>query len=190
MAVTTNISPNNAYRERLVACSTAGGLLTSNVPGFRKVAAADTVIRFPIEKPGNHMAIMYFTPNASSAGYYAQIDIAYANNTTDPAWAGKKTTFGSGIPTTVESAWARYVSTTIVEEIASSMAGAFMLGPIDTARYACNFGGTSSNITDKYEGFINVMVGLSSEAAGTAASHDALSASAQTCYVGAFTIPE
>lgn len=194
MAVSTNISPNHAPWNKLVKVSTAGRLVSSDyeIPGFRMATAQDTVIRIPIEHPGDEIALMIVMPAVSSAAYYAQVDVAYCNQSTDPGWAGGNYTVTAGstapVPSTVEGAWKHFISTAVVGQVTASKADAWMI-QLDTAPFAFNYGGTSSDITDANESFINIMVGQST--AATAASHDALSTAANCplTYVAAFSIP-
>jgi len=153
-------------------------------PGFRGATAAnDIVVRIPIERIGQKLGVTVIQTAVSSAAYYPQIDVAYGNNSTDPAWAGRNYKFASGVPSTVEGAWKHFISTAAIGQVTASIASAYMI-VLDTAPFACNFGGTSSNITDEHENFINVMVGQSS--AATACSHDTLStaASANVFWIG------
>lgn len=194
MAVSTNISPMNGYLSKYKECSTSSTAMvpTSDMllvfPGFRGATAAnDVVVRIPIERPGQKLGVTVIQTAVSSAAYYPQIDVAFGNNATDPAWAGRNYTFASGVPSTVEAAWQHFISTAAIGLVTASIATAYMI-VLDTAPYACNFGGTSSNITDARENFINVMVGQSS--AATVCSHDTLStaASANVYWVGAVSL--
>lgn len=188
MAVSTNISPSHARRERYIKVSTAAGLSpTSLLPGFRRATAQDTVIRIPIEHPGDEMAIMVIQDAVSSAAFYPQIDVAFGNCVTDPGYGGRNYKFSSGEPSTVENAWRQFISTAVIGQVTGSKADAYMI-VLDTAPFACWFGGTSSNITDPHEAFINVMVGQSS--AATVSSHDQLSTAANCpiAFVGMFSM--
>jgi hypothetical protein len=188
MAVTTDISPQHFYYERMLITSTAAGVMTSdaNPPGFRMATAVDSVIRIPIEKPGENMGLMIMMSAVSSAAYYAQLDIAYAN-TTDPGWAGRNYAFSSGVPSTEANAWRQIISTAVVGQVTASGLNLYCV-KLDTAKYACNFGGTSSAITDKQENFINIMVGQSTKS--TVSSHNAMSQILDTVYVAAVSLPK
>jgi hypothetical protein len=129
--------------------------------------------------------LMIITDAASSAAYYAQVDIRKPG-TTDPAWAN---TGNYGITSTVDGAFKSFISTAVIGTVTASQAVAYTL-MIDTAEFALNFGGTSSAITDTYENFIDVYVGQSSKA--TISGHNAANANISTgvgYFIGAFQVP-
>lgn len=187
--VSTDISPNHGYYNRLVQVSTNTTVTVQpssvGIPGFAMATAADLPIRIPIESPGERMMLMVITDAASSVANYAQIDIRYANNSTDPGWAGK----GYAVTSTVDAAFKSFCSTAVIGAVTASEAKAYCIC-IDTAPFACNFGGTSSAITDTYESFIDVYVGQSTKAGGN--GHNAANAVISTgvgYFVGAMSVP-
>lgn len=187
---TTNISPNHFVLNKLTRCSsntTVTVIPTSaGIPGFAITTAADIEVRIPIEHPGDRLGLMFIADAVSSAAYYMQVDIAYGNNSTDPAWGGRPYKFSSGVPSTVDLAWCSFISTAVIGTVTASECVAYSL-MIDTAQFACNFGGTSSAITDKNENFINVMMGQSS--AATISGHSTANANVNLCnFVGAFSL--
>src|SRR5512133_518202 len=190
--MSTNFETKFAYRNRLVAVSTAAikssaatGFPSTEAtwvpPGFKKTTVG-AQCQFPIEKPGAQMFlhVMYDSPcTGSTAGCYAQVDVMKAVGSYSPAWAGQS---GGTIASSGETFWDSFLSTSLF--IATSTeAESYVLGPIDTAKYAQNFGGTSSNSIDKYQNFLAVMIGYSTTA--TAATHDALSTNAP---IGAYYV--
>lgn len=146
---------------------------TYTVPGFMKCTVGEQV-QFPIEHAGDAMTLLviYDAPCTGSTGAYPQVDVMKGAAGYTPAWGGDK---GATIASSNEEAWASFISTAPFTAT-STEAELFILGPIDTALYAQNFGGTSSNSIDKYQNFLAVMVGYSTTSAK--ATHDALSTNA------------
>jgi hypothetical protein len=187
MAVTTDIHPNIAYREKLRECSTSihTTTLTTELtyPGFRCAIATDTIIRFPIENPGHSHFLMAMFAGCSSVAQYPQIDIQMAN----PGYPGSRE---QAHASTVEANWWHYRSTAI-QACTATECNAYILGPIDLNRHLCTFGGTSSAITDAWQSFIAVSAGMST--ANANATHAALSTgdgSTTVKWIGMFEIPE
>jgi len=179
MAVTTDISSILAYRDRVVLGSSSLGSTTltteGEFPGFRCCTIADTIVRFPLQYSGGKVVLMGFFATATTVNNI-QFDIAYGNNTTDPAWGGRNVVYSSSVPSTKNAAWVSYASTAVTGGTATESAF-YTLGPIDTAKFAMNFGGASSAIQDKYENFIYVMAGACTGLTGPVA-HAVLSTSA------------
>ena len=184
----TDSSPNHAFLNRLVQTSTNTTATVQpssvGIPGYLMATAADIVFRFPLEHMQDRVAFHIITDAASSVANYLQVDVRYAN-TTDPGWMGK----GYGITSTVDAAFKSFISTAVIGTVTASQAVGYMLA-FDSAPYACNFGGTSSAITDKYENFIELTCGQSTKA--TIGGHNAVNAIISTgvgYYVGMFSIP-
>lgn len=182
--MSTNIETKFAYRNRFVAVSTAvvkssaatafiSTEATWTIPGFKETSVG-AMVQFPIEKPGAPMLIdiVYDSPCTGSTGAYPQIDVMKAVATYTPAWGGKTQ---ATIASTIEDSWVHFVSTAAFTAT-STEAESWAIRLNDTARFAQNFGGTSSNSIDKYQNFLAVMIGYSTTSA--AASHDALSTNA------------
>lgn len=187
--VSTDISPNHFYYNRLVQTSTNTTVTVQpssvGIPGFAMATAADLPIRIPIENPGEALALMLITDAASSVANYAQIEVRYANRTTDPGWAGKD----YAVTSTVDGAFKVFCSTDVIGAVTASEAKAYTI-ILDTAPFACNFGGTSSAITDAYESFIEVYAGQSTKAGGN--GHNAANAVISTgvgYFIGAMSVP-
>jgi hypothetical protein len=193
--MSTDISPVHATWGKLTRASSNTTVTvfpsSAGIPGFAMATAADVVVAIPIEKPGNPIMLAYIASAASSVAYYPQLDIAFGNGSTDPAPM-------SGVAyanlSTVDLAWKGYISTAIHGGTAASEAVMYTL-MIDTAKFAHNFGGTSSAIQDTYESFIYVMPTYSSKA--TVSGHSAAAAlvagalSTDTAlFVGAFQTPQ
>jgi hypothetical protein len=137
---------------RSTAGSSGVALPTSaGFPGFTLSTIADNPIRFPLTNSHGQITIMYMTNAASSVANYASLDVRYGNKSTDPAWAGR----GYAVTSTVDKAFATFMSTAVIGAVTASEFIAYTV-TLDTAPFACNFGGTSSNITDAYESFIEV----------------------------------
>jgi hypothetical protein len=181
MVVSTHFQTNVARRGKIIAISTqyasTSALYFSTsfdigdvIPGFI-YATGHTYINFPLETGVKDVAflIIYDGPSTiASTDRYAAISVQLR-----PSTAGGFT--GSLYDSTVEAAFERFYSTAAF--VASSTeAQAFIFGPIDTYRYACNYGGTSTGDVDKYQNFIRMMVGHSTASAGC--THDALSTNA------------
>jgi len=193
MAVTTDISSILAYREKVVVGTSGLGTTTltteDTYPGFRCCTIDDTIVRFPLQYPGGKAILMGFFATATTVNNI-QFDIAYGNNSTDPAWAGRGYTYSSAVPSTVNAAWKSYASTAVSASKATEC-DFYTLGPIDTAPFAMNFGGTSSAIQDKYESFIYVMAGACTGLTGPV-THQKLSTSAAITnhkWIGMIEIP-
>jgi len=185
MVVTTDITSNLAQREKLIKTSTsdiAYTVSTNQLPGFRKSTAVDTVIRFPIQKPGNEMVFMLQMGPASS-GHYAQVDLHYAPDSQGGyAWGSHPVTYMS----TSSKAWASFVSTAVIGATSTESAS-YMFGPIDTAVYGLNFGTTSSGIIGDLQYFIAMMVGFST--ASAACTHAKLSTGIEPIQIASIEIP-
>ena len=188
--MSTDISPNHFVLNKLTRCSsntTATVIPTSaGIPGFAMGTAADVVIAIPIEHPGDNFGLMIITDAASSEAY-AVVDIAYGNGSTDPAPM-------SGVAyanlSTVDLAWKSFISTAVIGTVTASEAVAYTL-MIDTAKFAHNFGATSSAIQDAYESFIYVTVGQSTTATGSGHNADnAVISAGVGHFVGAFQVPQ
>ena len=189
--MSTDISPNHATWGKLTRASsntTVTMIPTSaGIPGFAMSSAADVVVAIPIEKPGNPIMLVMICDAVSSAAYYPQLDIAYGNGSTDPAPM-------SGVAyanlSTVDLAWKGFISTAVHGGVTASEQVMYTL-MIDTAKFAHNFGATSSAIQDAYESFIYVTPGQSSKA--TVSGHNAANANISAgpaTFIGAFQVPQ
>jgi hypothetical protein len=163
---------------------TSDGMNTSDLdlPGFRLCTAVGTAIQIPIEEAGKEFGLLCMLPCYESTAYYPQIDIQRGNEGYAPGSALKAQL------SSVEVNWDHYVSTSPFGDT-SSYLSMWTIGPLDTARYACNFGGTSSNSIDKRQNFITIMVGYSSKAAGIPETHAKMST--QVCggmWIGAIQL--
>ena len=186
MVVTTDITSNLAVREKIVKTSTSdvGYLISTNAyPGYRKSTAVDTVIRFPIQKPGNNMVFNLLVSPASSAGY-VQIDVLHPPASQGGySWGERPVTYMS----TSSNAWESFISTSPIGATSTESAG-FVFGPIDVALYGLNFGTTSSGIIGDLQYFVALMIGESTGA--SAASHAALSTCVENIQVSAIEVPQ
>jgi len=184
--VSTNASPNHAYFGKLTRMGGTTGtcvLTSAGIPGFVLTSVTENPVRIPLEKNSGSIVVMMITDAASSAAYYAQLDVRYANKTTDPGYAGR----GFALTSTVDAAFQSFISTAVIGSVTASEHVGYMI-ELDTAPFACNFGGTSSAITDAYESFIEVYPGQSTKA--TVAGHNTASAVFSTdaiVYIGAYT---
>jgi hypothetical protein len=189
--MSTDISPNKGTWGKLTRASSNTTVTVQptsvGIPGFAMTSAADVLVAIPIERPGEPLMLVYICDAVSSAAYYPQLDIAFGNGATDPAPM-------SGVAyanlSTVDLAWKGFISTAVHGGVTASEAVMYTL-MIDTAKFAHNFGATSSAIQDAYESFIYVAPGQSS--AATVAGHNAANANISTgpaVFIGAFHVPQ
>lgn len=193
MVVSTSFGTKMARRGCLTAISTAhassgvlyfsttfnlAGAGVTPIPGFI-YATGHTYINFPVRNPGHDMGfvIIYNGPSTiSSVTDYAAVSIQLR-----PSSMGGFA--GSSQGSTKEGAFERIYSTAAFAAT-STEAQTFLLGPIDTFRYGCNYEGTTSDNTNKYETFIRMMVGHATEAppgensTGLGCTHDQISTNA------------
>lgn len=178
MAVTTDITSMVFRSTKLVALSSAYNTTTltteSYHAGMRVSTIADTIIRFPIQEPQSKAFLIGIWAGVSSVAYSPQIDIAFGNNCTDPAWAGRNVVYSSAVPSTANAAWDQFISTAVMTATATE-SGIYGLGPLDLSKYVMNFGGASSAIQDAYENFIYVMTGQSTKGANEIDTHQKIS---------------
>ena len=189
MVVSTHFETKMARRAKLYSVttgygSTGVGYFTTGfgaegtvVPGFI-YATAHTYINFPVEKPGEDMLfyILYNGPSTSSTTYcYAAVSIQKRNSSGGGF-------IDSTVDSTRESAFDRIYSTAFFDATSTECEG-FLLGPIDTYKYGCTYGATSSGDVDQHQTFIRMMVGYSTAvgypgSTGVGCTHDALSTNA------------
>jgi hypothetical protein len=182
----TNIHPMTFYRNRLTKASTAPRSWSSDahssqlsLPGFRLCTASTVATQIPVEESGKELGLIFILSAVSSADYYPQVDIQRGN--VDYAVGGSQYAQLSSHPDN----WVRIVSTAPFDEV-TSYDSVWTIGPLDIGKYACNFGGTSSNSIDKRQNFVTFMIGYSSLAAGIPETHAKMTTNAPLAFwVGA-----
>lgn len=184
--MTTDIHPMTFYRGKLTKASSYARPFSSDclssdlaLPGFQLCTASATAVQIPIEEAGKDFGLIFIISAVSSAAYYPQVDIQRGNEGYAPA--GSMYAHLSSNPNN----WVRIVSTAPFGEV-TSYDSVWTIGPLDIAKYACNFGGTSSGVEDKRQNFVTLMIGYSSNAAGIPETHAKMTTNAGTAYwVGA-----
>jgi hypothetical protein len=179
--VSTHFNTKMARRAQITAISTnhasSGELYFSTdpwsvsraIPGMI-YATGNTYINFPVENPGNDMAfyVIYNGPSTvASTDRYAAISLQKR-----PATQGG---FMDAVQDSTKEGSFERIYSTAAFLATSSQAQAFLFGPVDTMRYGCTYGATSSGDVDTYQTFIRMMVGHST---ATTCTHDALSTNA------------
>jgi hypothetical protein len=135
---------------------------TMRLPGGVCSTICGDILRFPVQKEDSKMAFyiaMDAAVIASSWSYPAvAVRIPYHGSTiqdNSPAF-GASYTVGCS---TVNSGWKVFYSTAITLAT-STECEAFLFGPIESGKYAMNFGGTSTSGIDANQNYFEMMVGL------------------------------
>jgi hypothetical protein len=168
--VSTHFKTKMARRAKLYSVTTAfastgvgyfttgWGAEGTKIPGFH-YTTANTYVNYPVENPGADMMfyIIYNGPSLVSTVNYACVAVQKR-----PSTAGGF--IDSTGDSTAEKAFDLIYSTAMFAATSTEAQG-FLLGPIDTQRYGCNYLASSSGDVDKYQSFIRMMVGYSTAVA-------------------------
>jgi len=182
--------------DSIIAAAGLCGMTTLNngIPGFL-TCTYDTQIAIPIQYPGSKMAFVVIYDSPSTAPGYPAFDIQCAPSSDGLGWGGRNVT-----PSTKNDAWVHFVSTAAFVAT-SSEAECYIMGPIDTAKFAQNWFAAGSSAASDYQPFLRVCPGMSTVSMAqtygpnsTVMSHANISTAAggstdYKCFVMAIEIP-
>jgi len=158
----------------------------SILPGaIKSTLAANDIFRIPIRKEDSKLVFYIISDSAIPAGYYPQLSIrlpTHASTLQDlsPAW-GVSQSVGTS---TQESGWVVIKSTAAILATTTGDAEAFIAGPFESAKYAMNFGPTSTSGVDKNQNYFEIMFGYSTVAStGSFLKNSTNVMSTDGCYI-------
>ena len=151
-------------------------------PGMVRLTTHTDVVHVPFNRPDGKMVIYgnMFAPD-TSVGYIA-VAVRLPESSDGCAWRSPVDAGSS----TEEAGWKMFYTTNFAA--GSSLGIAFGVGPLESAKYGHNFGGTSSNSIDKYQPFLEIMC-MMTTAATTTFLNAASSSRSELFNVGAFELP-
>jgi hypothetical protein len=151
---------NGVFLHSTLSSTDEGG---NRLPGGMCSTICGDVFRIPINKYDARMAlyVVYDAVHLLSSNSVPAmaIRLPYHGSTIQdmsPAW-GAGTMVGTS---TQESGWKMIRSTRALIATSTGDAEGFMAGPFETAKYAMNFGPTSTSGIDKQQSYFEVMFGL------------------------------
>jgi hypothetical protein len=156
------------------------------LPGaIKSTLAANDVMRIPIRKEDSNLVFYIIEDSAIPATYYPLLAIRKPNHSStimdhSPAW-GVSHSVGTS---TQESGWDLIRSTAAVLATTTGDAEGFVAGPFESAKYAMNFGPTSTSGIDKQQSFFEIMFGYTTVAStGTYLEFSTNAMSTDGCYI-------
>jgi hypothetical protein len=167
-----SLCPTTAYTSKSTNATVLGsstGAMSAEgymgIPGAIKSTIVGDVFRIPINKDDSNMSLFIVADTMASSSSYLQLAIRKPQHQStiqdySPAWG----IAGSVGTSTQNSGWDMVRSTALMLELSGGGAGfaeSFMAGPFESAKYAMNFGPTSTSGIDKNQNYFECMVGLS-----------------------------
>jgi hypothetical protein len=176
---------NCLFSSAMAAMSDAAPYGTILPGAMKSTLAANDIFRIPIRKDDSKVVFYIIADSAIPAGYYPQFAIRLPTRAStlqemSPAW-GVSNSVGTS---TQESGWNVIKSTAAILATTTGDAEAFIAGPFESAKYAMNFGATSTAGIDKNQNYFEVMFGYSTVAStGTFLKNTTNVMSTDGCYI-------